>query len=79
MYLRMLAFQYLKKLLKRSCSSEEQGAISFLLSPPDECNVTALNGLHIPLYLNYECSNDMVPGIKGKVLFFFFNMKSSRV
>lgn len=68
----MLAFQYLKKLLNRSCS-EEQGANSFL-SPSDECNVTALSCLHILLYLNYEHSNDMVPGIKDKML--FFHMKS---
>lgn len=71
----MLAFQYLKTLLNRSCS-EEQGANSFL-SPSDECNVTALSCLHILLYLNYEHSNDMVPGIRDKML--FFHMKSFRV
>lgn len=69
----MLADKYLEKLLNRSLSSEEQGANSFLLSFPNECNVTALNCLHILLYLNYECSNDMVLGMKeDKMPFFFF-------
>lgn len=69
----MLALKYLKKFLNRSLSSEEQGANSFLFSSPNECNVTALNCLHILLYLNYECSNNTVPGMKeDKMLFFFF-------
>lgn len=50
-YLRMLALKYLKKLLNRSLSSEEQGASSFLLSSPNECHVAALSCLHILLHL----------------------------
>lgn len=70
-YLRMLALKNLKKLLKRRLSSEEQGACSLLLYPPNECNVTALNCLHTLLYLNYECSNDMVLGIKDDKMLFY--------
>lgn len=70
-YLRMLALKNLKKLLKRRLSSEEQGACSLLLYPPNECNVTALNCLHTLLYLNYECSNDMVLGIKDDTMLFY--------
>lgn len=71
----MLAAKYLKKLLNRSLSSEEQGGNYFLLSSPNECNVTALNCLHILLYLNYECSNDMVPGMKEDKMPLIFSLE----
>lgn len=69
--LRMLALKNLRKVLKRRLSSEDQGACSFLLYPPNECNVTALNCLHTLLYLNYECSNDMVLEIKDDKMLFY--------